>query len=131
MARQLACGWTASARQVCFIHGSLQPYHAPEAQPHHGDSSDAGQDHENSAKPPQTSLHPGSGQRTPQSEARSPRTLRSGPGAPGSRRLGQGRHERIAHDRAAAGLTAAPQAPNSATSQQEGGHPASLRIVSR
>ena len=52
MARQLAGGWTDVTRQACFTHGSFQPYHAPEAQPYHGDGDGAGQDHENSAKPP-------------------------------------------------------------------------------
>jgi FAD binding domain len=31
MVRPLACDWTAITRQACFTHGSLQPYHAPEA----------------------------------------------------------------------------------------------------
>jgi hypothetical protein len=123
MARQLAWGWTAITGQACFTHGSLQPDHAPEAQPYHGGSGDAGQDHENSAKPPHRGLHPGSGQRSPQGAATSPSAPGAGLGALGSRRLGQCWHERIAHDRAAAGPAAARQAPNSATSQQEGAHP--------
>jgi hypothetical protein len=116
MARQLADGWTAVTIRPCFPHGSLQPYHAPEGKPHHGDRSHAGQHHESSAKPPRRSLHPGPGRRTPRSAGTSP-------GALGSGRPGWWWYERIAHDRAAAGLAAAPQAPNLATSQQEGGHP--------
>ena len=123
MARQLAGGWTASTRQACFTHGFLQPYHAPQAQPYRGDSGDAGQDHENSAKPPHRGLHPGPGQPTPHSEATSPSALGSGLAARRSRRLGRCWHERIAHDRVAAGPAAARQAPNSVTSQQVGGHP--------
>jgi len=123
MTRQLAWGWTVITRQACLTHGSLQPYHAPEAQPYHGDSGDAGQDHEDSAKPPRGGLHPGPGQRTPQSEATSPSALGSGPSGLGTRRLGRCWHERMAHDRVAAGPAAALQAPNSATSQQEGAHP--------
>ena len=49
LARQLACAWTAITWQAYFTHGSLQPDHAPEAQPHHGDRNDAGQNHENPA----------------------------------------------------------------------------------
>lgn len=123
MGRKLAWGWTAITGQACLTHGSLQPYHAPEAQPYHGDNGDTGQDHESSTKPPHAGMHPGSGPRTPPSEATSPSALGSGLGALGSRRLGQCRHERIAHDGATAGRAAARQAPNSATGQQEAGHP--------
>ena len=59
MGRKLAWGRTAITGQACFTHGSLQPYHAPEAQPYHGDNGDTGQDHESSAKPPHAGLHPG------------------------------------------------------------------------
>jgi len=110
-ARAACCGCAA-----CFPHSSLQPYHAPEGEPHHGDGGDAGQHHENSAKPPRRSLHPGPGRKAPRSASTSP-------GALGCGRLGWCWHERIAHDRAAAEPAAAPQAPNFATSQQEGGHP--------
>lgn len=123
MARQLADGWTAVTIRPCFPHGSLQPYHAPEGEPHHGDRSHEGQHHESSAKPPRRSLHPGPGRRTPRSAGTSPGALGSGPGALGSGRLGWYWHERIAHDRAVAGLAATRQAPNLATSQQEAGHP--------
>ena len=115
MTRPLAFGWTAVTRQACFPHGSLQPYHAPEAKPHHGDRGDAGQHHENPAKP-RRSPHPGPGRRTLQSAGPSP-------GTPASGRLGWFRHERIAHNHAGAGPAAAPQAPNFATSQHEGDHP--------
>jgi len=115
MTRPLAFGWTAVRRQACFPHGSLQPYHAPEAKPHHGDRGDAGQHHENPAKP-RRSPHPGPGRRTLQSAGPSP-------GTPASGRLGWFRRERIAHNHAGAGPAAAPQAPNFATSQHEGGHP--------
>jgi hypothetical protein len=123
MARQLAGGWTAITRQACFTHGLLQPYHAPQAQPYRGDSGDAGQDHEDSAKPPHRGLHPGPGQPTPHREATSPSALGSGLGARGSRPLGRCWLERIAHDRVAPGPAAARQASNSATSQQVGLHP--------
>ena len=101
MARQRAGDRTAVSWQACFTHGSFQPYHAPEAQPYHGDGDGAGQDHEDSAKPTPRGLHPGSGQRTPHSEGTSPSAL-------GSRRLGQCWHERMAHDRVAAGLRRCP-----------------------